>query len=478
MFTKIFEVNEKHLKDYPIPIFFEGVKKILKQMKSSVCQVLTKDRGKGTGFFTKIPFLKGDYIPVFITNNHIIDQKFLNKENEIKIKIKNGSIINSINLRNVFKYTNAEHDITIIKLNEKEYESYDFLELDDNILNNNGTNYIGNSIYLLHYPNNSEGSKVAVSYGILKKRFERNKLYFIHYCSTEYGSSGSPILNVSNNKIIGIHKQNTIDDYNLGTFLYYSIKEFILLYKNINNNLKNDKVKIQEVIDFLCDEHKYDDNDNYIKIMERIFNQGLISDVLKIKIKNEVIGYKLFSKIFPSNSNDWIPAWHGTTIENLESIIKYDLKLPGTKLINGNMTPQAKYLPSQARVEGINNWEKAIFASPCINCASVYSFPLFNPFELPYSPFLIEVRIKPGYFTKHQSKELIGRVAGHGSVAVYHDDIIYRISSEKNIFIKSITFITKKFLNEMIPKIDNFSNKEIVVKPKKILNDLNNLFTY
>ena len=61
-----------------------------------------------------------------------------------------------------------------------------FLELDDNILNDDGIYYIGNSIYLLNYLNNSEGGKVAISYGILKNRFEDKKLNFIHYCSTEY----------------------------------------------------------------------------------------------------------------------------------------------------------------------------------------------------------------------------------------------------------------------------------------------------
>ena len=476
----MYAINEKYLKDYPIPIFFEGAEKILKQMKNSVCQVLTKRGNKGTGFFTKIPIKKNDYIPVFITNNHIIDQDILNNENEIKIKIKNDSTINSIDLRYVFKYTNIEHDVTIIKLKQKEGKSYDFLELDDNILNNDGINYIGNSIYLLHYLNNSEGSKVAVSYGILKDRYERSKLNFIHYCSTDYGSLGAPILNLSNNKIIGIHKQRTREGYKLGGFLYNSIKEFILLYNNRNNSPR--PKKIQEVFDFLADEHKYDDDDKYVKIMERIFNQGLISDVLQIRFKNEVIAYKLFSKMFPSNSNDWIPAWHGTKIENLESIIKYGLKFPGTKLLNGNMTPHTTYLPFHGPFELIYNWENAIFATPCLNCASLYSFPRVESFEysyIPYSPFLVEVRIKPGCFTIHQSKELMNVVGGHAQISVYHDDPIYRISSEKNIFIKSITFVTKKFLNEMNEtNIKDYSVKEIIVKPKNILNYLNNLFTY
>ena len=216
--------------------------------------------------------------------------------------------------------------------------------------------------------------------------------------------------------------------------------------------------------------------------MERIFNQGLISDVLIIKFKNEVIAYKIFCKTFPSNSNDWIPAWHGTQFENLESIIKYGLKLPGTKLLNGNMTPQTKYIPNDEYVLGINNWEKAIFASPCLNWASLYSFHQseIHFLRFPYSPSLVEVRIKPGCFTEHQSKELNGRVSGHGFSFVYHDDTIYRITSEKNIFIKSITIVTKKFLEDMMfQDVQSFHPSKIVEnKSKKILKDLNHLFTY
>jgi hypothetical protein len=68
-----------------------------------------------------------------------------------------------MNLRNKLKYTNKEHDITIISLNNNEWEYiFEFLELDDNILNNDGGIYIGNSIYILHYPYNFGGNKVAV----------------------------------------------------------------------------------------------------------------------------------------------------------------------------------------------------------------------------------------------------------------------------------------------------------------------------
>ena len=59
----------------------------------------------------------------------------------------------------------------------------------------------------------------------------------MHFCSTEYGSSGSPIFDSSNNKIIGIHKKRSGKNYNIGAFLSDSIKEFI------NKFTKKDTIK-------------------------------------------------------------------------------------------------------------------------------------------------------------------------------------------------------------------------------------------
>ena len=227
-------INEKSLKDYPKPIFINETETILKQMKKSVCQICKKDGSKGTGFFCKIPLDKKKSLSVFITNNHVIDERYLKEENDIIIKMNNGKYknINTLILKNKFYYTSEKFDITIVEMKGNEDSTYELLELDENILNDT-INYIGNSIYILHYPNNLEQEKVAVSYGILKSVFEDNKYSFIHYCSTEFGSSGSPILNLSNNKIIGIHKQRSENkQYNIGSFLYYSLKEFIYKYNN------------------------------------------------------------------------------------------------------------------------------------------------------------------------------------------------------------------------------------------------------
>ena len=107
-----------------------------------------------------------------------------------------------------------------------------FLELDKNIfIDNPNLLYIEKSIYDIHYP---QGEKLSVSYGILKQidGYEIN-----HLCNTEKGSSGSPLLNLFNNNVIGIHKESSKHfSFNKGTFLTYPILEFI------NDNTINDTI--------------------------------------------------------------------------------------------------------------------------------------------------------------------------------------------------------------------------------------------
>ena len=92
------------------------------------------------------------------------------------------------------------------------------------------SNIYNQNIYILQYPKYGEEQKCAVSYGILREI--ENNYDLIHICSTDIGSSGSPILNISNNKIIGIHKASSKNyNYNLGTYLKEPINEYL---NNIN----------------------------------------------------------------------------------------------------------------------------------------------------------------------------------------------------------------------------------------------------
>ena len=270
--------NESILPRYPNVICYESTKKIIEQMEKGICKI-NIGQSQGTGFFCKIPFPDmNNMLPVFITNNHIINQELLYKEDvKIKIDIKEETEIKEIELNNRIKYTNKEYDITIIEIKEKDNINY-FLELDDIIINdiinniNKNKEYINETIYIIQYPEN----KLSVSYGIL---FDINEKYnFNHKCCTKGGSSGSPILNM-NNKIIGIHKQgNNNKLYNRGTFLNYPLKEFIEL-----NNRKNEEL-LKEF------NNKYNLNIENNKIVEldlslsNLGNEGL-KDLCKIEFK-------------------------------------------------------------------------------------------------------------------------------------------------------------------------------------------------
>ena len=267
-------INESGLENYPIPLFFEEAEILLKQMKGCVCKINSE---RATGFFCKIP-IDNKEIPVFVTNNHVISEKYLSEKNEIKIMTYKDQSPKIIRLKNKIFFTSKEYDVTIIEMDENKDEDYEYLQLDENILDEDGIdNYKGKSIYIIQYPSYHETQKLAVSFGILKNRSVNKKYDFTHFCCTEHGSSGSPILNIINNKVIGIHKQGGVKNYNIGCFLYYSIKEFINIYNNEHSKLLNlnendaninelsnkGKNNINLLNEKLLEENKGDNNDEH-----------------------------------------------------------------------------------------------------------------------------------------------------------------------------------------------------------------------
>ena len=232
-------IKEKNIEDYPIPVTLESTKTILSQMEKNVCKIYMDNGIKGTGFFCKVPY-KGKYgfdasLSVLITNNHIIDEKHLGKNNKIIFSVNNDKIKKKLYIGDRKTYTSKLFDITIIEIFPDEDGIKDFLELDLDINDDDyyDNMYIKKSVYLLHYPNNE---KVSVSYGIINAINLQKNFDFFHFCSTDNGSSGAPILNSSNNKLIGIHKgASNNHNFNKGTILIFPIKEF-LLRKNKNKN--------------------------------------------------------------------------------------------------------------------------------------------------------------------------------------------------------------------------------------------------
>jgi len=219
------------------------VKKIVTQMEKGICRIYLKNSSsKGTGFFCKIK-LFDKILPVLITNNHVLNEHDLKNNKSIKLFIdQNVKEIEINDSRRI--YTDKEIDITIIEINEDKDGIKYYLELDEDDLKKNEKNieleYVNKQIYILHYPKGN----LSVSYGFINSIENNESIY--HKCSTERGSSGSPILSLDTLKVIGIHRGCFSDDinFNYGIFIKCAI-DFI---KKIKAKIHYPKNPNEEVL--------------------------------------------------------------------------------------------------------------------------------------------------------------------------------------------------------------------------------------
>lgn len=289
-----------------IPITIEQTEKILVQMKNSVCKIY-KGGFKGTGFLCKIPFLNSKkYLYTLITNNHVLNEEDIKLNSNISFSIGDSELIKNIKISsNRQNYTNKKYDITIIEIEPEKYnilKDY-FLEIDENIHQDEGSlknYYEKQSIYLLGYP---EGSKIKVSYGIMD---QLNEDRINHLCNTKNGSSGSPILLLNNFKIIGLHFGcSNKFNFNYGTFIKYPIMNFL---NNIEDHENNNCIKIKN-IDIITENENIENistiNENVDNSIEYekaksssfIINEDLTKEKLFKKFEFNKKSLKYFNKL-------------------------------------------------------------------------------------------------------------------------------------------------------------------------------------
>ncbi len=230
-------IEEGYCGEFQEPEIDKKIKELMEeQKKTCICQVIGKK--SGTGFFCKIPY-NYETILTLITNYHIIDDEFLENNEFIEIVI-NKSIAKKFRIdenRKIYSSKNYEYDIMIIKLYETDGIN-NYLELDKNLFNENSEIlYKADYIYILHFP---KGGNSIISYGFGIEKI--NEFDIRHKCNTESCSSGSPILNLSTNKVIGIHKafiKKGGKDFNIGTLLKYPLSELNNLIMNKNQQESN-----------------------------------------------------------------------------------------------------------------------------------------------------------------------------------------------------------------------------------------------
>ena len=176
---------------------------ILKQMKKSICKI--RD---GTGFLCKIPYPdKNKYMPSLITANHALGEDGIKEGEEVNITLNDDKTPKTLSIKsNRIILINKEYDIAIIEVKEDDnlgdvyyIELEDTENLNDTIKLNK--HYKEEKIYLLHYPLKKE---LNFSFASIK-RIDKKKFIIYYDCQTESGSSGSPLINMTNNKLIEFH---------------------------------------------------------------------------------------------------------------------------------------------------------------------------------------------------------------------------------------------------------------------------------
>ena len=224
----------------------ESILSLLK--KKNLCKFDNANGKFGSGFFCKIPFPNEfNTLPVLITTNSILDENEIKNGETIKFSLQNSLSKKEIFIDESRKtYTSKKLDTTIIEIKENDGIN-SFLCVDDILFNSSEEekNYENKQVYTIHYPS---GRNNSYSHGKIKTIIKNN---IQHSCATKEGSSGSPILNSSSLKVIGMHTKGTDPEHNIGILIKAPIKEFIDKFKNDNKNenYKNEiliKMKIEQ----------------------------------------------------------------------------------------------------------------------------------------------------------------------------------------------------------------------------------------
>ena len=180
-------------------IAFDEVNRIQKKL-DTICKILREnDDENGTGFFCKIN-IKGKEMKALFTNNHVLNEKNINKNSIIKFIYNKKE--NEIKItENRFTYTSVDLDYTCIQIFDNEpYNNY--LTIDNDINNNNAYEEYKNDNFVIIQFIGKEDSP-AFDFGEIKKINNNEQIYY--NISTLPNDSGSPILNLNRNlSVIGI----------------------------------------------------------------------------------------------------------------------------------------------------------------------------------------------------------------------------------------------------------------------------------
>ena len=178
------------------PITINELDVISEQMKKCIFKIENQNE-YGTGFFCQIPY-KNENLKVMITSYKVLNEDIIDNNRTIEVSLNDDKVKKTINLENKKIYISLEYNTTIISIDSDRDKVTDFLELDENIFNENIDDYNNTIIYILQYHKYDNDKKASASFGILKEL--KDKFKIMHNCFKSVNYKGAPILQLSNKK--------------------------------------------------------------------------------------------------------------------------------------------------------------------------------------------------------------------------------------------------------------------------------------
>ena len=358
------------------PMTKQHIGKIFNQMNSSIYKVRGNNNNYGVCFLSHIKY-NNKNIPVIIANNHILDKQYFSKNSYIDISINNRKI--KIEFGDI-KYFNRKEDISIIEIKENNIDEANYIELDDSLYENETENFHdGQSIYIINFNNKNN---VLISFGMISN-IQDSEISYLNCLNSipEF----SPIFNLSNSKLMGIHKYSS-KYYNKGLFFKFIIKDFInkikfsnKLAKSNNQNINNEihllvnvsEKDINKEIYFL-DNIDYYDEEKQIKYYHNLFNE---LNVFNLKIYINEKEYKFTKYFIPDKIGDY------------KIKIKFNINLINCSFMfygcNNIIDINFNYFNS----EQVNNMKGMFYECDCLKNINLFTFNTKNVVDMSFMFF-------------------------------------------------------------------------------------------
>ena len=186
-----------------------------------------KNNGKkGTGFFCKIKNPNSsDSLPVLITSSQFYNKEDFYTKKKIELIIKNSKYTLYVDDSRKSYINDDKYNISLLEIKKEDYLDIDsFLEIESDEGFDSNNLYQNESLGLVSY-NKKEKNCNAIKFKI--KTINENQYAFKFVSNLNEELIGSPIINITNNKILGIYKNyDKKINLNNGILLKIPINEF------------------------------------------------------------------------------------------------------------------------------------------------------------------------------------------------------------------------------------------------------------